>query len=306
MSYTGIENNPLFIPLTEVAISTGWSVDGSVATHIACNDGNLTLNNFSIIAGTTYKISVIVNYITSGILNATLGGTTGANMTSSGLWVQTIIAANNGVLQFYANGNCQIQSFAIEVATDIVAFNAQNTVAFAEKINKWTSFYTFVPDSAFSMFTKTYSFNQGDVYLHEANTPNRCNFYGTQYPSTIYFSTNQQPTLAKTFQNINYQANQLLVTPSLGINTSTGQQSELINLDFLQATYHDGINPDVQIYDAEGLYKASFMREFPDLVNGNQLKGNWMTIGLETTSPSTILALFTCEVEYNHSYQNIR
>lgn len=306
MSYQGIQNNPLFIPLTEVAISTGWTMSNNQATHQSCNDGFITMNNYSVVIGKSYKISIIVNYITSGILYGVVGGAVGSHLTAPGLYVQQFTAITTEAPKFYANGNCQIQSFAIETVTSVVPFNAQNTIAFAEKINKWTSFYTFVPDSAFSMFTKTYSFNQGDIYLHEANTPNRCNFYGTQYPSTIYFSTNQQPTLAKTFQSINYQANQLLVTPSLGINTSTGQQSELINLDFVQATYHDGVNPDVIIYDSEGLYKSSFMREFPDLVNGNQLKGNWMTIGLETTSPSTILALFTCEIEYNHSYQNIR
>jgi hypothetical protein len=109
----------------------------------------------------------------------------------------------------------------------------------------------------------------------------------------------------KTFLSVNYQANQLLVTPSLGINTSTGQKSELINVDFEQQVLTDGAIT-VICYEVEGLYKGSFMREFPDLVNGNPLKGNYLTMGLETTAPSGILVLFTTEVSYNHSYQNIR
>jgi hypothetical protein len=306
MSYVGTENNPLFIPLTAVAVDTGWIVDGSVATHVACNDGNLTLNNYAVTAGTTYKISVIVNYITSGILYANLGGTSGANMTSSGLWVQTITASNNGGLLFYANGNCQIKSFAIEVSTDIVSQYAQNTIAFAEKINKWTSFYTFVPDSAFSMFTKTFSFQSGNVYLHEANTPFRCNFYGTQYPSTIYFSTNQQPSIGKLYQSINYQANQLLVTPPSGITTQGGQTSELISQDFLQMSLADNVSPSVFVYQVESLYKANFLRDISDIVNGDTLIGNYMQIGLQTTAPSGILTLFSTEVEYVHLRQNIR
>lgn len=306
MSYQGQENQPLFIPLTDVAIDTGWTVNGSTATHTPCNDGNLTLNNYAIIPGTTYKISIIVNYITSGILYATLGGQTGANLTSPGLYTQTFTATTSNVPKFYANGNCQIQSFAIESSVDVVSQYAQNTIAFAEKINKWTSFYTFVPDSAFSMFTKTFSFLNGDAFLHEANTPFRCNFYGVQYPSTIYFSTNQQPSIGKLYQSINYQANQLLITPPSGITTQGGQTSELIPYDFEQMVLADNVSPSVFIYQLESLYKANFLRDVSDIVNGDTLIGNYMQIGLQTTAPSGILNLFSTEIVYVHLKQNIR
>lgn len=301
--FTGQENNNIIIDLTQVALTTGWSVseDGSVATHDSCNPGNLYLLNYPLIIGQTYRYTYQVNYVTSGYVATNLGG----HISIAGLVDETVIATSTQ-LYFFSNGSVQIQDFNIELDEEILPADAQNTIAFNEKINKWTSFYTIAPDSGMSMFTKTFVFKDGDAYVQEANTPFRCNFFGNQYPATIWFSTNQQPTLAKTFQSLNYQANQLLVTPSLGINTSTGQQSELINIDFLQATYHDGINPDILVYEAEGLYKASFMREFPDLVNGNILKGNYMVIGLETTASSGILTLFTTEVEYNHSMQNIR
>lgn len=173
-------------------------------------------------------------------------------------------------------------------------------------MNKWTSFYSFIPDSAFSLFTNTYSFFQGNAFLHEANTAFRCNFYGVQYPATIFISTNEQPSISKKFIELNYQANQLLITPPSGIVTQNGQVSELIPIDFQQEVLADSISPSIFIYSVEGLFRAPFLRSFPDIINGDTLIGNYMTIGLQTTSPSSILSLFTTEIKYVHSYQNIR
>ena len=306
MSYHGHENQPLFIDLTQVAVDTGWTVDGTVATHESCNDGFMTLNNYPIVPGLTYKVSVVVNYLTSGILYPQLGGNYVGLIPASGLFVADILALTSDPLQFYANGNCQITSFAIEVSTDTISKYAQNTIAFAENINKWTSFYTFVPDSAFSMFTKTFSFHNGDVYLHEANTQFRCNFYDVQYPATIYFSTNQQPSIGKLYQSINYQANQLLITPPSGITTQGGQVSELIPYDFEQMVLADNLSPSVFVYQVESLYKANFLRAIPDIIEGDTLIGNYMQMGLQTTAPSGILSLSSTEIVYVHLYQNIR
>lgn len=299
--YQGIENNRILIDLTQAALSTGWSVSGTVATHDACNPGTLYLLNYPLVIGQAYRYTYIINYITSGYVQASLG----SQRTMSGLIVESGVATETK-LSFFANGNCQITQFAIEPIAAPIGIYAQNTIAWAEKINKWTSFYTKAPESAYSMFTKTVEFMNGDAYLVESGSADRCNFFGIQYPSTIYFSTNQQPSLAKTYLTTNYQANQLLITPPSGINTSYGQVSELIAVDFLQEVYADAISPSVFIYDAEGLYKASFMRSYPDLINGDQLKGNYLTMGLQTTAPSGLLILFTTEVEYEHSYQNIR
>jgi len=61
------------------------------------------------------------------------------------------------------------------------------------------------------------------------------------------------------------------------------------------------------VYAVEGIYKASFMRDMNvDIVNGPQLKGNWMTIDLINASPSTPLNVFSTEVSYTHSYGNTR
>jgi len=301
MSYTAVENNTILITLTQLAQTQGWTLssDGTSATHDSCNPGSITLLNFPLIPGQIYRYTYQLS-ITSGYIQSNYG----TPKTVSGLIDETVTATGTS-LYFYANGNCTISDFNIELDEEVLDNQAQNTVALSEKLGKWTSFYTYSPDSAFSMFTKTYLFKDGNAYVQESGTSNRCNFFGVQYPATIWFSTNEQPTLSKKYIGVNYQANQLLTTTPSGINTSHGEVSELINVDFAQETLTDGVTTITQ-YDSEGLYSAPFVRSFPDLINGNILIGNWMQMSLQTIAPSSVLNLFTTEIKYVHSFNNIR
>lgn len=299
--YTGIENNNILIDLTQAALSTGWTTDGNIASHDSCNPGSIFLKNYTLIIGQTYTYSYQIDSVTSGFVQANIG----TAQTVAGFVTETVVA-NSTQLSIFANGSCQIENFVIEVNTDVVSEYSQHTIAYSERIEKWTSFYTYDPDSAFSIFTKTYAFKNGDTYVQEANTSLRCNFFGTQYLSTIYFSSNEQPSFPKTYQSVNYQANQLLITPPSGIVSANGQVSELIPVDFLQMELADNISPSVFTYSVEGIYKANFMRAFPDLVNGDIIQGNYLTMGLQTTAPSGILVLFTTELNYVHSFANTR
>ena len=299
---TAIENNRIIFSLVDAARTTGWSVDGILATHDSCQPGNLYLLDYPLTIGQTYKYSYTINYITSGFVTTNMG----AHHSVAGLVTETITATGTQ-LWFYANGACQITSFAIQVSVPELGEYAQNTIAFNERLNKWTSFYTIAPDDGFSMFTKTFVMNNGDIYVQEANTPLRCNFFGVQYKSTIWFSTNQQSSLPKTYESINYQANQLLITPPSGINTANGQVSELIPTDFLQEILADNISPSVFIYQVEGIYKSAFMRDLQsDIINGPILQGNWLQMGLQSTAPSGVMVLFSTEIDYTHSFANTR
>ena len=302
---TAIQGTPISIDLTQLALSSGWTVSGVTATHDNCNPGSLYLLNYNLIPGATYTYSYQIVSITSGYVQALLGSSCGTQYTTAQTVTETIVA-NGTQFSFYANGACTIELFSIGVVAQITSQTSQNTMSYSERLrsahntDKWM-FYTYIPDNAFSIFTSTFSFNYGLPYFHEQGSYSRCNFYGVQYAGIVNFSSNEQPTRVKTFLSLNYQANQLLTSPS--IFTSLGQQSQLFSGNFLQATYNNG----TQVYSNEGLYKASFLRDMNvDLYNGSQLKGNWMTVELLATSPSTPLQLYTVELEYAHSAQGIR
>lgn len=300
MSQTAIENQVITTNLLQVANDTGWTIDGVIATHSSCNAGTLHLTAYTITPGVTYTITYEVLSISGGSVQFTLGGNNGAAITTAGFVTQTIVAGS-GDTYFFSNANCQITIFNLQINPVPITNYQQNTIAFSERTGKWGAWYTMVPDIGDSLFVRLYTFNQGRGYFHESNSNQRGNLFGIQYPATVIFSTNQQPTIAKTFIGINYQSNKLVVTPSAGIATSANQLSELIAQDFVQQQYNDGS----VAYEVEGLYQTSFLRDMNvDIINGPQLKGNWLTIGLQ--SPSGVLNLFSTEILYVHSYQSIR
>jgi len=303
MSYSAVEDTPIEANLITQANNTGWSIAGDVASHESCNDGRLRLTGYTILAGVEYTVTYSVISISGGYVSLTLGGVEGAHVTTAGLVTETFIATTDGAY-FYSNATCSISIFALQINPVPIDDYQQNTIAFSERTGKWGSWYTFVPDIGFSLNVDSYTYNQGVLYIHANNSPNRCEFYGVQFPATVIFTTNQQPSIAKTFISLNYQSNALMVTaPTGGIVTSNGQVSELIATDFIQATYNNG---RVQ-YDSEGLFNASFLRDMTvDIINGPQLIGNWCQVSLQTASASGVLNLYSTEIIYCHSYQNIR
>ncbi len=300
MAYSAIQGNPIYVDLLTAANNTGWSQNGAIATHVSCNAGLITLlQGGGVVAGNTYQVSYIVSSISGGYVQLRAGGASGVARTSSDIYVENITPVTNGVIQFYSNANCTLTAFNIMDVTDDIG----TTIAYSVKSSKWSDFRTFYPDFAQSLYTDFFSFKNGAMWRHQNGGEGRCNFFGVQYGSRIRFSTNQQPTISKTFLSVDYQANQLLTAPSGGIETATGQVSELIAEDFVQADWGDGN----VVYEVEGIYKANFMRDMTvDIVNGPQLKGNWMTIDLVNASPSLPLNVFSTEVSYVHSYSNTR
>ena len=103
------------------------------------------------------------------------------------------------------------------------------TVSFSEKVNGWTSFKSFVPESGVSLSSKYFTFKQGGLYEHYvpmsydsdvsdwvmstsdlAENYNR--FYGvTTYKSSLKAILNEEPSAVKTFDTINYEGSQAFV-----------------------------------------------------------------------------------------------
>lgn len=148
---------------------------------------------------------------------------------------------------------------------------------------------------AMSMFTNVYSGFDGDVYLHEAGSNSRNNFYGVQYQSIIQFVDNIEPAVPKTFQSLSIQCNELMITTTDGIQTSLGQISELCSVDFIKSFLSDGVS-QVNVQALEGVYAANFLRDKnTGLLNGDALKGNYIIIELISTSAESLL-LYTINV----------
>jgi hypothetical protein len=301
-----LENTPVSIDLTISAQDTGWQIDGVVATHSQCNSGNLINKNYLIVPGLSYTFTYQIISISAGQLLPSLGGVNGVSRTTTGFFSDTIVATTNAPLKFFSDATMSMQTFAIQPTPLAQTSYITNTIAYAELLNKWTSYYTFVPDKGFSMFTDTFTFNQGAMYKHAHGSNSRGNFYGVQFGWRLKFVENENTTIAKTYESLAYQANTLLVTTPSGISTSLGQISELMDVDFLQYTLQDGA-VSVNVYTKDGLYSATILRDSNDDINtGDYLKGNYMLVELTNFDPTAAVELFTIDIKSAKSFNNIR
>jgi hypothetical protein len=165
------------------------------------------------------------------------------------------------------------------------------TLAFSEDINRWTTFYSFIPDFGNYIYNQYITYQNGTMWTHNTNDYYG-SFYGTAYSSTVEIVYNGSPSLIKTFIGVIEQSSSVWI-PST-ILTSNNQYSELAEANFSLK---------------EGVYFASFLREqtgdIRSLYFGNDLKGNWvkLNLGLASNAKQTLLSV---DVRHIPSYQGIK
>ena len=77
------------------------------------------------------------------------------------------------------------------------------TVSFDPKVQGWTSFKSFIPESGCSLNNKYYTFSDADLYIHDSTTRNT--FYGTYYDSSVNLILNDIAETIKGFKTLNYE-----------------------------------------------------------------------------------------------------
>jgi len=84
--------------------------------------------------------------------------------------------------------------------------NTYNTLVFDEASNGWVSFYTYKPDFIFSLNKNYYTINSNNIWKHYSNNTHNY-FYNLAGVSNITFIANQEPSVVKNFNTINYEGN---------------------------------------------------------------------------------------------------
>ena len=69
----------------------------------------------------------------------------------------------------------------------------------------WTSFWDYEPSEVFSMRGRYYTTNGYKLYEHYSAASTIGNFYGTQYSSEVTLILNDNPSVSKNFQTVNYE-----------------------------------------------------------------------------------------------------
>jgi hypothetical protein len=163
------------------------------------------------------------------------------------------------------------------------------TVAFAEQTNRWTTFYSFIPDYGGYIFNQYITYQNGNMYTHNTNGVYN-SFYGNTYSSLVDLVYNASPSLVKSFLGLMQQTDTVW---SGGVSTSQNQTSTLLSSDFSQK---------------EGVWFASLYRDIGSpggILNGDDLKGNWIKFSLGNGSTAKI-NLLSIDVRHIPSYQGLK
>ena len=137
------------------------------------------------------------------------------------------VAGNASTIKNWSDGilNWDDATLDPNMKNDKILFNAV-TLGFSEGTNKWTSFYSYIPDFYSKINKQFVSFKQGRVYRHNDSdlysllNSDFNNFYGNGNLSYIDFVFNAEPSSVKSYNAIGLESDTKFIT---GMFTNTGQ-----------------------------------------------------------------------------------
>lgn len=96
------------------------------------------------------------------------------------------------------------------------------TLTFDEDSLGWTSTFSFRPDNGFSMLGDYYTAAGGNIWKHYSASVPFCNFYSTQYDSSVTIIFNPDPSYSKNFQTVNYEGTTGWALTEIYTDSNTG------------------------------------------------------------------------------------
>jgi hypothetical protein len=82
------------------------------------------------------------------------------------------------------------------------------TLSFDEKVNGWTSFFSYIPERMVNLNNDFYTFKNGQLYIHEQDLSERNSFYGQPpAPTSVEVVMNSAPSEVKIFKTIELEGN---------------------------------------------------------------------------------------------------
>jgi len=179
------------------------------------------------------------------------------------------------------------------------------TVSFNERINGWTSFKSFVPESGLSLSKKYFTFLNGGLWQHympmQYNTAlgkwdtssvedatNYNIFYNNNYdynkPASITAVLNNEPSVVKVFNTLNYEGSQSLVKVPQTIGSITAEAQVTINNVIAWNNVHSGVRNHIMGWSCSSIQTDL---EAGSVNNFIKKEGKWFGYikGLETDKP---------------------
>ena len=117
-----------------------------------------------------------------------------------------LIGAYDGAKKQYVLSMQGYDQNAVSIGSETIPNETSNiTLGYSLRSEGWTSRFSFIPESGITMANKFYTFKNGKAYLHNSDTADRNNFYGTAANSEVQIIFNDNPTYISDFLTLNYE-----------------------------------------------------------------------------------------------------
>ena len=193
-----------------------------------------------------------------------------------------------------------LQAMPQYAGSTLVTPTDYSTLTFDDLIEGWSSFYSYKPTQMFSIRNDFYSIEYANIWKHYSTAVNSTSFYGTTSGANITFVFNQNPSINKVFQTVNYEGDSgwqvdSFITDATGYDfTSSGWEqfndSSQPVLSYIAGTYvENGITYHSGFNRKENRYYANLVNvstaQPGEVVFGQQvsgLKGRFATVKFAT------------------------
>lgn len=176
----------------------------------------------------------------------------------------------------------QFDEYKNEAVFTLIGGSPAKTIAYFEPKNRWTTFYSFIPEAYGQSGNNIVSFVSGRLWLHDRNTTYN-NFYGVQSQSELWYIINAENIAPKVWQAMYLEILNATNTNNwtlYELSNDNGQLSRIEKSSFVKK---------------EAYWHSSFKRDLNTLgvtnpiVNGRAMRSNMLVVkmsndgtGLET------------------------
>jgi hypothetical protein len=120
-----------------------------------------------------------------------------------------LIGAYDGYKKQYVLSLQGYDETAASIGSESIPDETSNlTIGYSLSAQSWVSRYSFIPETGVTLNNKFYTFKNGKIYLHNSDTADRNNFYGTAYDSQVQVIFNDNPTYVSDWLSLNYQGDE--------------------------------------------------------------------------------------------------
>jgi len=160
----------------------------------------------------------------------------------------------------------------------------ENTLAYSNDSQGWTSFFSYIPENMIGMNSYFYSFKGGNLYRHNTNE-RRNNFYGNDYTSKITTVFNADQGSVKNFNTISLNSEDTWdcsILTDLSTGSIDHSYFELKEGDYFAYIRSNAGTQDLNLRSTQGIgVPISVNSTVPDavVVTFNYSLGSIITIG---------------------------